>query len=234
LGAQSPHQINSFNPLKTSRSLKTWFPKVRSGGVVLFHDICVRSDEDRKDFGVWKLWQELVGQFRMFEFRHGYGLGILIKGENEEAINWLTRATDMPLSAYYARRGVDLATIAEGRRSRDQKEALASERETLASEKETLSFELGQLQHTVAVERKALEHNLETLRSQLVRSEEGTRFLEREIDRLKIACSEAQRECQSMRSSLSWKVTWPFRLLRDSSVALLMSNRSKRSTSRLP
>ena len=72
-----------------SNDFATWFPKVRSGGVILLHDICVRSSEDHPDFGVWKLWDELKAQHRTFEFRHAYGLGVLIKDDNPEIEAWL-------------------------------------------------------------------------------------------------------------------------------------------------
>jgi len=51
----------------------TWFPKLSDQAVVVFHDISVRE----KDFGVWKLWEELIQQYPHFEFVHGHGLGIL-------------------------------------------------------------------------------------------------------------------------------------------------------------
>ena len=33
----------------------TWLPKVRPGGIILFHDIQARM----MDFGAWKFWEEL-------------------------------------------------------------------------------------------------------------------------------------------------------------------------------
>ena len=53
-------------------------PKDAEFGVVLFHDIAVRSE----GFGVWKFWGEIKESYPSFEFAHGYGLGILCVGKN--------------------------------------------------------------------------------------------------------------------------------------------------------
>ncbi len=52
-----------------------WYPKVKPGGVILFHDIEARM----KDYGVWKFWEELAPQYESFQFQHGFGLGVLRK-----------------------------------------------------------------------------------------------------------------------------------------------------------
>ncbi len=53
----------------------SWLPKLRSNGIILFHDIYVT------DFGVWKLWEEIKKEHpnnTYLEFFHNYGLGVMI------------------------------------------------------------------------------------------------------------------------------------------------------------
>jgi glycosyltransferase involved in cell wall biosynthesis len=55
----------------------TWLPKVRTGGIMLFHDVCVRLG----DFGIWRFWDEIQAEYpHTLLLQHACGLGVLVKG----------------------------------------------------------------------------------------------------------------------------------------------------------
>jgi predicted O-methyltransferase YrrM len=68
--------LHTYEAVK--HDLETWLPFLKDDSIVLFHDINVRE----KDFGVWRLWQELKlsPEYETAETLNGHGLGILIKG----------------------------------------------------------------------------------------------------------------------------------------------------------
>lgn len=55
------------------RDYESWLPKLSREAVVLFHDTNVRE----AGYGVLRLWSEVTGGRRHFEFLHGYGLGVV-------------------------------------------------------------------------------------------------------------------------------------------------------------
>lgn len=68
--------IDGYHTYEAVRGdFELWYPKVRPGGIVLFHDIAARL----LDFGAWRFWQELMGTHETFWFKHGFGLGVLRK-----------------------------------------------------------------------------------------------------------------------------------------------------------
>jgi len=65
--------LHTYDAVK--EDFNNWYPKVKPGGIILMHDIEARFEE----YGVWKLWNELASQYQCFQFRHGFGLGVLRK-----------------------------------------------------------------------------------------------------------------------------------------------------------
>jgi hypothetical protein len=66
--------LHTYDSVK--HDFENWQPKLSSHAVVLFHDI----NERQADFGVWRLWAELLQRYPGFEFVHNHGLGVLAVG----------------------------------------------------------------------------------------------------------------------------------------------------------
>ena len=78
----------------------SWQRKLSDRGVVLFHDINVRE----RDFGVWRLWDELTASHHHFAFLHSHGLGVLALGTAlPEPVRILLAASGTPASALAVR-----------------------------------------------------------------------------------------------------------------------------------
>lgn len=90
--------------------IEAWLPKIRSGGILLLHDVGVQA----KEFGVWKVWAELQERGRSWTFRDGPGLGVWQKPPSLELPGFLEQLLAPPnesntaLAEYYTARAADL------------------------------------------------------------------------------------------------------------------------------
>jgi len=159
---------------------ETWRPKLSDRAVVIFHDINVRE----RNFGVFKLWEEVKTQYPSFDFLHGHGLGIIGYGKNLPAgILTLFEAGEDPqtltdVRQAYGRLGAAFKAQFEGAQVREDLTAkwhAQKERaEALEGEYRTLHERFVKQVEELTDAWKAQEHRADAL-------EAATRDLERHL-----------------------------------------------------
>lgn len=75
--------IDGFHTYEAVKNdFETWLPMMTSTGLVMFHDTNVQ----RKDFGVWRFWDEMAERYPTHAFQHSYGLGLCYVGSKDSPI----------------------------------------------------------------------------------------------------------------------------------------------------
>lgn len=114
--------------------VERWLPKLRPGGILLMHDVSVRS----RGFGVWKVWEEVIRRGRSFTFSKGPGLGVWQKPPADRLSFPLELLFDGPsesateLAAYYRERAREMqAMMAQHWRDGTIRETAAARQTTI-------------------------------------------------------------------------------------------------------
>jgi hypothetical protein len=72
------HIDGSHTYESVKNDFEKWLPKMSDKGVVIFHDIMVKTE----NFGVHQFWDEISQEYPSLAFKYHAGLGILCVGEN--------------------------------------------------------------------------------------------------------------------------------------------------------
>jgi predicted O-methyltransferase YrrM len=113
-----------------SNDYYTWLPKMSERGVILFHDTNATYEtvgEAAKDFGVKAFFDSIKGSYPHFEFKHCYGLGVLIVGEKapSEVTAMADEARDQTFIDYFSGLG-DRVSDAYKRQEQESQGAIES------------------------------------------------------------------------------------------------------------
>ncbi len=147
------------------RDFYSWRPKLSRRGIMLLHDTNVRD----RNFGVWRLWDEIKEDYPHFDFPHGHGLGVIGIGADQPA----------PLRELFQASKSEIAIIRNffsrlGERITSQ---VASE-----AELERLRLLIAEKEHTIQAIRAEKEQALIELRTEASEKERLVQILAEQKD----------------------------------------------------
>ena len=156
---------------------ESWLPKMSSSGVVLMHDVCVRE----RDFGVWRVWDEIKARYPHFEFVHGFGLGVAAVGsERPTALEPLLDASPdeaAGIRQFFQELGQRLSLGVAFRKERDMLRAAVGDRDHRIGQAEARARQAETQLREAEARGRALEELLRERESRLSEIESSRGYL---------------------------------------------------------
>ena len=121
-----------------------WLPKVSEDGVILLHDIMVRSN----DFGVWKFWEIIKKNYLTCSFVHGHGLGVIFKSNKKQNIELSAFIESLIKCKYYECLGEKVYLETKNDILKEEVTSLVSSIQKQSKETEKIKFEYKELKKT--------------------------------------------------------------------------------------
>jgi hypothetical protein len=169
-----------------------WLPRLSERSIVLFHG----TNEKRGDFGIGRLWPELIRRYPSFEFLHGQGLGVLAVGAHPpDAIRQLCALDAQNIATVRNR----FAMLGE-RWEAERRERMHRTKSTSADESQ---------------QKQTLELELRRTRTRMLSVEDARADLEAQmeqaLDDAQWRASTAEDALRAIESSTFWRATRPLR-----------------------
>jgi len=210
----------------------SWTRKLSSRAIVLFHDTNVRE----RGFGVFQFWQEISSNYRAFEFLHGHGLGVLAFGPHQRPeLNAFFDAVVDPQRALEVRTTYSCLGAAVARKwqltqARNRITAQSAQlaevqgnitalEKRIADKDQQITISRQQLAEAqgkiAALEKKIADQDqqITTSQQQLAEAQGKITALEKRIADQDQQITTSQQQLAEIMSSLSWRLTAPFRKL---------------------
>lgn len=174
---------------------ENWLPKMMPGGIVLLHDI----REHGKDFGVWRLWEELEKTYETLAFDHAHGLGlVVVPGAESPAVTWIRQlASDASLAGHMQRL---FETLGERSASHAVMPSLGSEVERMRRHIELIEPQLESAEQR-ANGAEELQTLLTATETQLLRCGDDRIALQSQLSDTKVKLQRTQANLQEIEGS---------------------------------